>query len=100
MSVKISRPLMRAPFFDTSDDAAIWRWPYEYFLGDDLRVAPITEPGAESWQVYVPHGKWVDAWTGDQLSGPLLLERPTPLQEIPVYARTSRAPDLVPLFRP
>ena len=72
MSVKISKPLMRALFFDAANDPEIWRWPYEYFLGNDLLLAPVTAPGVESWQVYLPRGKWVDAWTGEQLSGPLL----------------------------
>jgi alpha-glucosidase (family GH31 glycosyl hydrolase) len=57
LSVKTSKPLMRALFFDAPDDPEIWIWPYEYFLGDDLLVAPVTEPGVESWQVCLPRGE-------------------------------------------
>ena len=56
-SVKSSKPLMRALLFDAADDAEIWKWPFEYFLGDDLLVAPVTEPGITSWRIYLPQGE-------------------------------------------
>jgi alpha-glucosidase (family GH31 glycosyl hydrolase) len=90
---------MRALFLDVSDDLEIWRWPYEYFLGDDLLVAPVIEPGVESWQVYLPRGEWIDAWTGQTHLGPLVVSRRTKLEEIPVYLRPRRATDLLSLFR-
>jgi alpha-glucosidase (family GH31 glycosyl hydrolase) len=99
VSVKTSKPLMRALFFDALDDPDIWSWPYEYFLGDDLLVAPVTEPDVESWQVYLPRGEWIDAWTGETHLGPLVVNRRAPLQEIPVYVRPGRATELLPLFR-
>jgi alpha-glucosidase (family GH31 glycosyl hydrolase) len=99
LSLKTSKPLMRALFFDASDDTEIWRWPYEYFLGDDLLVAPVTEPDVESWQVYLPRGEWIDAWTGETHLGALVVNRRAPLQEIPVYVRPGGATELLPLFR-
>jgi alpha-glucosidase (family GH31 glycosyl hydrolase) len=99
VSVKTSKPLMRALFFDAPDDPDIWTWPYEYFLGDDLLVAPVIEPGVESWRVYLPRGEWIDTWTGQTHLGPLVVNRRAPLQEIPVYLRPRRAADLLPLFR-
>jgi alpha-glucosidase (family GH31 glycosyl hydrolase) len=99
LSVKTSKPLMRALFFDAPDDPEIWRWPYEYFFGDDLLVAPVTEPDVESCQVYLPRGEWIDAWTGETHLGPLVVNRRAPLQEIPVYVRPGRATELLPLFR-
>jgi len=98
LSVKTSRPLMRALLFDVPDDPTIWTWPYEYFLGDDLLVAPITEPGIESWPVYLPRGEWIDAWSGETHLGPRVVNRRAPLDEIPVYLRPRRAADLLPLF--
>jgi alpha-glucosidase (family GH31 glycosyl hydrolase) len=98
LSTKTSKPLMRALFFDATDDPEIWSWPYEYFLGDDLLVAPVTEPAAESSRIYLPRGEWIDAWTGQTHVGPVVVERPARLEEIPVYIRTGRAPELLPLF--
>jgi alpha-glucosidase (family GH31 glycosyl hydrolase) len=96
LSVTTSKPLMRALFFDVPDDPEIWNWPYEYFLGDDLLVAPVTEPGVESSRIYLPRGEWIDAWTGETYVGPVVVERPTPLEEIPVYARPGRAAEVLP----
>jgi alpha-glucosidase (family GH31 glycosyl hydrolase) len=98
LSVKTSKPLMRALFFDAADDPEIWSWPYEYFLGDALLVAPITERAVESSRIYLPRGEWIDAWTHQTHVGPVVVERPAPLEEIPVYVRTHRAVDLLPLF--
>ena len=99
LSVKTSKPLMRALFFDAPDDHEIWNWPYQYFLGDDLLVAPVTEPAAESLRIYLPQGQWIDAWTGETHLGPLVVNRRVPLDEIPVYVRAARAAELLPLFR-
>ncbi len=85
-------PLMRALFFDWPDDPEIWRHPYEYMLGDDLLVAPVVEPGADTWDVYLPHGEWVDAWTEERVRGGRVVRRPVPLDTIPVYRRVGPVP--------
>ena len=90
LSVAMSRPLMRALCFDAPRDLEIWNWPYEYLLGDDLLIAPVVEPATANWQIYLPKGEWVDAWTGSAYTGPSVIERNVPLQEIPVYLRGPR----------
>jgi alpha-glucosidase (family GH31 glycosyl hydrolase) len=88
-SVTTGKPLMRALLFDFAADAQIWEFPLQYLLGDDLLVAPVTEPGAARWTVYLPTGGWLDAWSGDELAGPATVERDVPLDVIPVYVRSS-----------
>ena len=97
-STETSRPLMRALCFDWPHDPAIWGFPYEYLLGDDLLVAPVTEPGTTSLEVYLPAGRWIDARTGAAFTGPRLLRCDVPLGSIPVFIREAAAPSLVPLF--
>lgn len=87
-SVATARPLMRALFFDWPDDETAWDFPLQYLLGDDLLVAPVTEPGATDWTIYLPAGAWVDAWTGDTMRGPVTIVRPVPIGEIPVFIRS------------
>ena len=70
------QPLMRALFFEVADDPRIWDFPHQYYLGDDVLVAPVVEPGVEEWPVYLPRGEWVDAWTGQELIGPAVVTRP------------------------
>ncbi len=97
-SAETSRPLMRALCFDWPDDPAVWDHPFQYLLGDDLLVAPVTEPGTTSLEVYLPAGRWIDAWTGTPLTGPRLVRREVPLDSIPVFIREGAAGSLLPLF--
>jgi 1,3-alpha-isomaltosidase len=84
---RTGRPLMRPLCFDFPQDERVWDFPLQYQLGDDLLVAPVTEPGAGSWEVYLPAGRWRDLFTGTVHDGPVLMRRPVPLEEIPVYRR-------------
>ncbi|WP_149202106.1 TIM-barrel domain-containing protein [Actinotalea subterranea] len=88
-TIASSRPLMRGLFFDWPDDAAVWDWPAEYLLGDDLLVHPVTEPGATTWRTYLPAGTWTDLWSGEVHDGGRVVERDVPRDVVPVYVRTS-----------
>lgn len=90
-SAAAGMPLMRALCFDWPADPRIWAVPLQYLLGDDLLVAPVTEPGASTWDVYLPEGSWVDAWTGMPIAGPTTITRPVPIDLIPVYVRAGAA---------
>ena len=97
-SLVSGKPLMRALFFEVEGDPRIWDFPREYFLGDDLLVAPVTEPGARTVRVFVPPGDWIDVWTGETLTGTDVLVRDAPLDRIPVFVAAHRAEVLAPLF--
>lgn len=86
-SVRTGKPLMRPLFFDHPNDQRVWDWPQQWQLGDDLLVAPVTEPGATAWPVWLPAGEWEDFFTGERHTGPVEVDRPAPLDEIPVYRR-------------
>ncbi|MES2171773.1 MAG: hypothetical protein V4479_13810, partial [Actinomycetota bacterium] len=49
--------------------------------------APVTEPGATEWPVYLPPGEWTDAWTGEPVAGGRVVSRAVPIDVIPVYVR-------------
>lgn len=55
-----------------------------------LHVAPVLAEGAESWPVYLPEaeGGWFDIWTGEHRSGGRTHEVSSPLERIPLHART------------
>ena len=97
-SLADGKPLMRALFFEVEDDPRIWDFPEQYYLGGDMLVAPVLEPGARSRPVYLPEGEWVDAWTGEAAEGPAVVGCDAPLDRIPVYITADRASTLVPLF--
>jgi hypothetical protein len=83
---RLGRPLMRPLCFDFPHDARVWDFPLQYQLGDDLLVAPVTEPDMQTWSVYLPAGQWRDIFTGTVHSGPTVVHRNVPRDEIPVYA--------------
>lgn len=97
-SLATGKPLMRALCFEVEDDERIWAFPHQWFLGDDLLVAPVTVEGARSWRLYLPDGEWVDPWVGETLYGPDVVERDAPIDEIPVFVSAARASAMVPLF--
>jgi 1,3-alpha-isomaltosidase len=91
-------PLMRPLYFDFPSDPAVWDRPVQWMLGSKILVSPVTEPGVSSWSTYLPLGEWVDAWTGAELTGGLAVERPAPLDQLPVYVRADAWSELRAVF--
>ncbi|MBU4337017.1 MAG: glycoside hydrolase family 31 [Actinobacteria bacterium] len=81
------RPLLRGLFVDHPHDEAVWAFPRQFQLGDDVLVAPVTEPGVQEWPVYLPAGRWVDAWDGSVHDGGAVVTRAVPTDLVPVYLR-------------
>ncbi|MBD8548591.1 glycoside hydrolase family 31 protein [Sphingomonas sp. CFBP 8760] len=84
-------PLMRPMFFDFPDDARCWSLDDQYMFGPDLLVAPIVAAGVAERDVYLPVGDWVDAWSGDAVTGGCLVRCAAPIARIPVFVRVGAA---------
>jgi alpha-glucosidase (family GH31 glycosyl hydrolase) len=91
-------PLMRPLFFDQPGDEQVWRHPLQWMLGDSLLVAPVVEEGAAAVRAYLPPGDWIDAFTGEAVTGGSVVERPTPIDEVPVWVRAADWPALRDVF--
>ena len=59
---------------------------FQYFLGDELLVAPIIDEGVNRRPVYLPEGDWIDIHSGERHSGPGTVMATAEPGEIPVYA--------------
>jgi len=79
----------------------------EYLLGKDILVAPILQgANGSSWQsdeapdairiLWIPPGDWINAWTGETVSGPLMITNTVPLDKIPLYIRAGAVLPLAP----
>lgn len=90
---------MRPLFFEWPHDPGVWSAPVEWLLGDDLLVAPVLEPGATEWTVYLPEGEWADAWSGERHSGGSSITVETPSDRIPLFVRGSAGEELRSVFR-
>lgn len=95
-AARTGAPMMRALCVDHPDDPVAWQADLEYMLGPDLLVAPMTSPDGLR-KVYLPHGEWVDYWTGDVLSGGRYVTAETPLERIPLFVRHGA---LIPVTEP
>lgn len=98
VTVTTDQPLMGPLFFDHPDDPAIWEHPSQFMLGDDLLINPVTRPGAQIWQTYLPTGHWVDIRDGTQHPGGQLVRHQVPLDVVPVYCRANQWPTRAPIF--
>jgi alpha-D-xyloside xylohydrolase len=92
-------PPIRPLFFDFPEDAQAAEVEDAYLFGPNLLVAPVTRYGVRSREVYLPAGTdWVDVWTGEQFQGGSRVQRDTPIEHIPVFARAGK-PEMVELFQ-
>ncbi len=80
-------PIQRPLVFSYQDDPLVSDVDDEYLLGSDLLVAPVSQPGVTSRQVYLPAGRWYDWHTGEAFAGGRYVVAPTPMDRIPLYAR-------------
>ena len=72
----------------------------EYFLGQSLLVAPAFDQNPTR-VVYLPQGDWRNVFTHETFAGGQTIVVPTPLDSIPVFARTGfNLPDLSPTAKP
>lgn len=80
-------PLMRPLALHYPTDPNVWELGYQYLLGADLLVAPVTRAGGAAWPVYLPAGDWFDFWTGERQVGGRAISVATPLDTVPVFVR-------------
>jgi len=80
--------MMRPLVMDFRGDSDAVKQPYEYMFGKSVLVAPVIEPGAEQWDVYLPESTdWYDFWTGDRYTGGQTVNKEIPVDIIPLYVR-------------
>lgn len=80
-------PFMRGLFMDFPNDPNVANIGDEYMLGQAFLVAPVTDQGATSRQVYLPAGDWYDWWTNEKIAGGRTITAAAPIDRIPLYVR-------------
>ncbi len=80
--------MMRPLVMDFIEDPTAIEQPYQYMFGKAFLVAPVTEPDAEEWNVYLPKGaEWYDFWTGEKQTGGQTVKKETPIDIIPLFVK-------------
>ena len=83
--------IMRPLFYDFPEDTDVWDIQDQFMLGSDLLVAPVTDYGQRSRNVYLPAGTdWLSAIDGKQYCGGQWIVEDAPIEKIPVFIRADR----------
>jgi len=81
-------PFMRALPLDFPNDPMVADMRDEYMFGPAFLVAPVTEQGATTRDVYLPAGaEWYNYWTGELLHGGQAVSVSAPIDTIPLFVR-------------
>src|SRR5262245_13205929 len=96
-SCETGLPIMRALWLHYPDDAVAVARGDEYLWGRDILVAPVTEKGATSRKLYLPHDQWYDWWTEERIEGGREIERAVDLATTPLYVRAGAIIPLAPV---
>lgn len=62
-------PIVRHPFLHYPTDQNTYDLTFQWMLGSEFMVAPVTEEGQDSVNVYLPQGVWVHIWTLEEFQG-------------------------------
>ncbi|HEY3352344.1 MAG TPA: TIM-barrel domain-containing protein [Polyangia bacterium] len=85
-------PIVRALGLMVPDDDRAVTTADQFLIGDDLLVAPVTQPGAVSRVVYFPAGRWISVWDpAETFDGPAEATIAAPLGRPAVFSRSGRA---------
>jgi len=91
-------PFMRGLFMDFGSDPKVAEIGDEYMFGPALLIAPVTEQGMTSREVYLPAGTdWYNFWTNERVHGGQTVRVNAPIDTIPVFVK---AGSIVPLGAP
>ncbi|MBN2426004.1 MAG: DUF5110 domain-containing protein [Calditrichaceae bacterium] len=80
--------MMRPLVMDFREDDNAVEQPYEYMFGKALLVAPITEPGVNKRDLYLPKSAgWYDFWSGERFEGGQTIKTDASLDKIPLFVK-------------
>jgi hypothetical protein len=88
-------PLARPLYLEYPKLAKAYAYPNEYFFGNEILVAPISDPSGDE-EVYLPPGTWTDYFTGKTYDGDALLGVQAPIDFMPIFVRDGSILPLAP----
>jgi hypothetical protein len=93
-------PLVRGVYLEYPNQEGSYKYQHQYLFGQELLVAPITEPGygeAVLKDVYLPAGdRWIDYFTGKLYDGDQVIPYECPLERMPIFVRAGSILPLAP----
>jgi alpha-D-xyloside xylohydrolase len=81
-------PFMRGLFMDFGGDPNVTDIGDEFMFGPALLIAPVTEQGRTSREVYLPAGAdWYNFWTNERVRGGQRITVAAPIETLPIFVR-------------
>ncbi len=81
------KPLISPLYYNFPNDTTARNVQDEYMWGGDMLVAPVTEKGASSRNIYLPKGKWYSYSTYTITQGGSWFKAVADMQTIPVFVK-------------
>lgn len=75
-------PILRPLVYHHINDSRVYNIGNEFYMGEYILFAPVTQGGATGRDVYLPEGEWVNYWTGECHEGNQTVYTEAPLLEI------------------
>ena len=88
-----SVPMIRPMYLEFPELPEAYRQPQQYFFGDNILVAPVTEPGAGPLRIarqavwFPPGSTWYNFFTGEPYEGGSEMLVAAAIDEFPLYLR-------------
>lgn len=97
-------PLCRPLYYEWPNLEESYTFRNEYLFGDDMLVAPITEPsdpasGSTMVEVWIPPGKWINWFSGRVYEGPTVAGQVVTLDQFPLFVREGAIIPMMPSGR-
>lgn len=92
----LGKPLMRPLYYYSFADADAFKAEDQYYWGDNLLVAPVTNQGATARMLYLPEGKWYNFYDNTLLNGKQWLNQPVDINRMPLFVK---AGGFIPLWQ-
>jgi alpha-glucosidase len=79
-------------YYDWPEAGEAYSQKNEYLFGDNMLVAPITDPVDKDTQLasqslWIPPGEWIESPSGKRFTGPMDVKRNFSIAQVPVYTR-------------
>jgi alpha-glucosidase (family GH31 glycosyl hydrolase) len=81
-----SIPILRPLYLQYPDLEEAYRYPHQYFFGEQMLVAPVLDESGDQ-TVYLPPGEWLDFFTGRRYPGGATFRAHYAVDETPVFVR-------------
>jgi alpha-glucosidase (family GH31 glycosyl hydrolase) len=91
-------PAVRAMVLEFPNDSVTWskRTQYQFMSGEWFLVAPVYEDSPIRNDIYLPAGRWIDYWDGQEFNGPMVLNAyAAPLDKLPLFVKAGA---IVPMY--